>query len=525
MNPITRKYLVIHTAWIALAALLAAACPHSPQTWAGPPKLPTGELQNYDVYWTETDANGLPLNPTWGPNQADAKALPPTGPQKAACYNAPQSCTSQTTLVDWAPPISVCRFGVDAHLAGPFPAHVNWTVATYTGLATMPAIPSGLLVPISDDEDFNVVLIAAEANGRLSNRGLTFYNEAVSFSPSINGESSHKYIELEFDSREIRPRLENGGWWRQFGDLSSTAVGPDRPTESPGEATQRRTDATASIRALWNLTDQRPFARAVVTGLFGVDCEHGCKSELHPVYLMAVETNADPSENTWQLFARNWGNQGSCGTLDHQFAAKTLSVVIPAPAGADGQFGWPTDLHYARPTGWSGAPPTISRALKGDGLLVTFAMPVPTLAGLQELSIVINWGTAAPESVPTTPARVANREVVRAAPKQVGEVKTVDEYVAALAANIPDFDSQVAALMPQPRVAANVAADDVISYDVRPYEEHPIDLFPAEPLVERGQPRSVATWIVLCRANNGVLPKLNGREMKDACDKTKWRIE
>jgi hypothetical protein len=504
-------------------AVLAASC-RAPHVWTGPPSPAKLPLQNYDVYWDTNDGNGLPLNPMWGPNHQSPPVLPPDGPKAAGCYNDPSSCTSEPTATDWAPGVSICRFGVAFNLAGPFAAHVDWMVATYTGLATLPVGPNGNVVPISDDDDFNAVFVATEANDALSNRGLTSYNESVSFSPPIGGESSHRYIELEFDSRELRPHFQEGGWWQQFGDLSSDAVGPQRPGESDADAAARRDAATTGLRQLWHLGDNRPFSRATITGIFGVDCEHGCKSEIHPVYLMALETETDPSQNTWTIFARNWGNEGSCGTWDHQFAAKTLTVAIPAPAGANSQLASITDINYARPSDASTPSPVISSSSSNDALLVTFSMPPSTEQTVQELFVVINWGTAQPGRSATPPARVASRKEARPAPTRVSDATTVDEYVAALASSIPDYEAQIAALMSATRTPSRNVSDDVVSYDIQPYRSRTLDFYQGGGrLSGHGQPRGVATWIVLCRANKGSLPLFMGKDMNEACKKVNWR--
>lgn len=52
---------------------------------------------------------------------------------------------------------------------------------------------------------------------------------------------------------------------------------------------------------------------AIVIGMAGIDLEHGCHIELHPVYAMFVHIKDDPNNDHWAFFVRNWGNQGYCG--------------------------------------------------------------------------------------------------------------------------------------------------------------------------------------------------------------------
>ena len=58
---------------------------------------------------------------------------------------------------------------------------------------------------------------------------------------------------------------------------------------------------------------------AYIVGLFGLDCEHGCVTELHPIYGMALRSVArrparEPQFDRWAFFARNAGSEGFCST-------------------------------------------------------------------------------------------------------------------------------------------------------------------------------------------------------------------
>jgi hypothetical protein len=52
---------------------------------------------------------------------------------------------------------------------------------------------------------------------------------------------------------------------------------------------------------------------AIVIGEAGIDFEHGCHIELHPIYAMFVHVNDDPNNDQWAFFVRNWGDEGYCG--------------------------------------------------------------------------------------------------------------------------------------------------------------------------------------------------------------------
>jgi hypothetical protein len=154
-------------------------------------------------------------------------------------------------------------------------------------------------------------------------------------------------------------------------------------------------------------------------------------------------------------------------------------------------------------------------------------MPPPETESVQELTIVINWATAAPPARPTPPARLGVRQEPRQLPTDIQAVKTIEEYIAVLASGIPDFDNQVAALTgPSGRMARNIEVD--MAYDVVPFVTRPGDYFASATLQARGQPKTAAQWTVLCRAKNGDLPQFTDRDnkphdMAHICNQVKWR--
>jgi hypothetical protein len=56
---------------------------------------------------------------------------------------------------------------------------------------------------------------------------------------------------------------------------------------------------------------------AIVTAMYGYDCAHECHSELHSAWTMAARVKDNPKDDTYAIFARNWGNEGFCS--DHIF--------------------------------------------------------------------------------------------------------------------------------------------------------------------------------------------------------------
>jgi hypothetical protein len=62
-----------------------------------------------------------------------------------------------------------------------------------------------------------------------------------------------------------------------------------------------------------------------------LDCEHDCRSEVHPVDGFAVEASDHADDNVWVMFVRNWGNEGFCSQFDHQmhFADNKITLMLP----------------------------------------------------------------------------------------------------------------------------------------------------------------------------------------------------
>ena len=236
-----------------------------------PPGLPD---KPFDVVWNATDPNGYPQNPAWSMQAKDASNLPPpTSPSE--CIKKPyvSSCTSQipsnqvppnpaTGIIDKPvfPNSLICGLEPGAAIHG----HANWTVAQYNGALSWAGI--------SFDGDYNFGLVPTNL------QGITQVNDRLS--------TGQQYIEAEFDSAETADRFATA-WWQ---DLRDAVV------------------ANADSRVQKMITPtSRNLPQAVVVGLFGLDCEHQCHSELHPVYGLAIEIEDKGEDNTWAIFVRNWG--------------------------------------------------------------------------------------------------------------------------------------------------------------------------------------------------------------------------
>jgi hypothetical protein len=142
-------------------------------------------------------------------------------------------------------------------------------------------------------------------------------------------------------------------------------------------------------------------ANVAIVGILGIDCEHECHSELHPVYAMAVRANdpdATPNVETWMLFARNWGNEGSCSHKGHPLSKdrKQLHLIIP---NADA-LGFTASEIVFRHNAGSQATASIS-PLPGEGALVTFDnLSDPDDRDFIEGSVKFQWTTSAAPRAP-----------------------------------------------------------------------------------------------------------------------------
>ena len=81
---------------------------------------------------------------------------------------------------------------------------------------------------------------------------------------------------------------------------------------------------------------------AQVIGLMSLDCVHGCKVELHPVFAVAIH-KSDPTrradgtwDDYWAIFARNSGNEGWCSHDQHYLDRRQVTFVLPGPVNSTG---------------------------------------------------------------------------------------------------------------------------------------------------------------------------------------------
>ena len=379
--------------------VIASGCFLKPKHWPAVPSppsppAPTGQ---FSVVWDKQDLNAFPLNPQWA-EQRDHHQLPtlPNDEQQNVCVRRPDlpTCTAQATVRDDKPPNLFWRAACGLILSSKIHGHVDWTPATYFGALNWIHLNWG-------DSDYNFRLFPEEDN-LATQHGLTQNNE------DLNG---NKYIEVEFDSRETAGRLGTPTW-KAFAEAAESPD-PDRM--------KRWLDPQHG--------ETSPFA--LVTGLFNLDCEHDCRSELHPLYAMAIETNDSPDDDTWAILVRNWGNGGSCSGLNQQLelGGGQFNLVLPNASGKAPAMLW-DKLEFAVSN--LAIPFPKLAFIQGVGYVLTFTLPDPAERPLIELVFHLRWakGTIAPRvrlPLPSVPAGMANA----AGPRTESE-ESAESYLASL---------------------------------------------------------------------------------------------
>jgi hypothetical protein len=188
--------------------------------------------------------------------------------------------------------------------------HWNWFDATYEGKVYWDEYSGG--APL--DGDYNILLVTPVMDATFYQRcGITWENEQ----PITPPYQSTKAIKLEFDSGETIDHWDDDPNWRMLHsmvDFSDDAA-----------------------RALIDGHD------AVAIGTMGMDLGHldSIKSELHPVHALAIRLNTYPSldgggcYDEWMFFARNWGDEGMCSTMQVYLPVTTLKLDLPKPVSDD----------------------------------------------------------------------------------------------------------------------------------------------------------------------------------------------
>jgi hypothetical protein len=345
---------------LILALLVLPGC-RTPKTWtaAPPPSLGTGQDDSkpYNVVWSKTNSNGSLNDPAWGSQKLENK-LPP-----AECRQEPYQCTGQNPAEDDPKGLNNFFCSVVAPDKN-FYGHSDWAVAEYRG-------PIGWL-NFAVDGDYDWVLKPGKLQGGddANLAGLTDNNF-----PQGGAPPKPEFIELEFDSRETAPHFgdePDAKWWPE---LSKKAF------DSLIEGNFDRVDDHLH-------PNKTTLACGVVTGLFGLDCDHGCRSEVHPVYTLALQMDEDPHNNQWLVLVRNWGNGGFCSGFNDELTASQTSVLLPVTSSARA----PQKVSVEQFAGTAGVDcPTYGYDSNAGGEKLLFDLPAPQQQGMAVMMVTLRW--------------------------------------------------------------------------------------------------------------------------------------
>jgi hypothetical protein len=207
--------------------------------------------------WCDEDDNGWPLNPSYygGPFQDPA----PTSIKNSNPAGLAHDVTF--TSGTWC---------------GPFMVY-NKTTA-FTGTIYWSSHCA--------DDDYNLDLLTPLL------AGVSQQTES-----KLGGPGGIPLLHLEFDSDETIDHYDGNPWWKSF---------------------HQAVDQGGSAAA--NMVNNH---KAIVIGRWVMDCAdgvftsfHGCRSEVHPVLGLAIQTKPIPTgagTEEWQFFLRGRGDQGYCG--------------------------------------------------------------------------------------------------------------------------------------------------------------------------------------------------------------------
>jgi hypothetical protein len=216
-----------------------------------------------------------------------------------------------------------------------------------------------------DDIDFDMLPLELEEDGvwRLRRHGLTTQRrieEGLIQDPDLESTLREKGLDyvlhIEAKASESVDQFSDA-WWDRF---------------RTGSKAQRK-----------EMVRGRP---SVVTGLLGLDAEHGAFTEIHPAHAVAIQTSCgnpvegEPGEfmDTWSFFIRNNGNLGWCSqwTLQHMLDPVSNVFTLALPTAFSGRMAT-AELATSGTTVLANKPGVERSDLELDGerLLVRFRWP------------------------------------------------------------------------------------------------------------------------------------------------------
>lgn len=351
-------------------------------------------LLPYDLVWDAVDDNGLMLNPRWAYQTQNPGSFPDAAQLCGGRPFTPQ-CTSRAPVEVWGDH----DYGVYQEHCGP---HENWAAATYTGQIYW--------------EEHSCDLCDSDYNFRFVPDGLAGLQAGDHVEAGCNPQDSLS-MEPEFSSNETVDNFRTPFWNILHDAVDEVIYDPfGRPVRTAGRTCGGRPG---------QLVDGH---LAIITGLLGLDCEHGCHTELHPAWALAIRTNDDPSNEEWGIFVRNSGNEGYCGTSQQRLhlANNVYKLRLPWRPGATGV----TNPHWDFNCNRDDNCPDIGLAFARDeGVELTFQLDPPGEDGLMYNGLLtLQWrGPEGLSLVEPTP-----RPAMRVIPRASSTGKTAEQRMSEL---------------------------------------------------------------------------------------------
>jgi len=367
---------------IAIVCAIAFTTGCARKQWQYSPPAAPSLGKDFDAHWDpgKLDPNGAPKNPEWSP-QLQGSIPDPNKCDGGNPYSSP--CTDDKPFMD-PPSVFTDGFCLVGKLFSGSPmgfyGHADWMVAQYDGNIGW--------LNFASDTDYNLLLVpepilAATGNGH----GVTTNNNHLS-----DSNSAPRYLELEFASAET-VAVFTTGFWGQFKSLGEAydSVNPEPLADQLADLLHPGKKATLACGS--------------AVGLFGLDCDHGCRSEIHPVYALAIQRREEQEQNEWAVFVRNWGTGGFCGSYNQELAESSLSLALPYSSAQP-----PTsvEVNDFMPAGGVSCP----KAYFNDRqLLLNFTLPPPDSGAIAAMTVKVVWPQGAQ---PSACAHVETSELKKA---------------------------------------------------------------------------------------------------------------
>jgi hypothetical protein len=350
----------------------------------------------FDLVQTDLDSNLMFKNPVWG-WQSNGSPIDSSGNFYQACHEhpVPELCTSQAVSEDhlgW----NLLELGGLCGGDPPLP-HVNWFDVTYTGNIEWDEWAKELDL---GDDDYNLKLRTDNLTG-------------PGTGPAGATKGNPDFVKLEFDSDETVDHYQHQPWWRHFRDSVSHPGTPDTPE--------------GLINGHF----------AVVVGLMGIDAVHDPGgAEIHPVHVLAIRESApgsvDPANDSWAIFARNWGNEGECGSQQHYLDLNRITIDLPrpdgVPAGAAATLVGNNDFRAHGTDKY----PDLNNT--DAGMQVIFTLPNGPDKPWEAGELHLNWTGAAPAAAPASAPQAVSTPNTAARPAAPDEEPDPNEPEAKLRA-------------------------------------------------------------------------------------------